>query len=284
MSLFQGLEALGLGDFSEEDIFAEHMVNKEASLNKQNKEPEIKEIDLIFDKSHDCPVCEKSFKAKTLRNGKVRMRDMDQDLKPNFDYIEPLKYDIVVCPHCGYAVANKYFSALALTQKKLVKEKICDHFKGIHVSEDVYSYDEALDRYKLALACAMVKISKASEKAYLCLKAGWLARSYIKELENAENRDEAKITELRTLEEDFLRKAYDGYLMAIGNEQMPISGMDERTIDYLLGALGCRFNDFDVSVRMVQKILLDKNTPKRIKDKTLILKEELAAKVKASKS
>ena len=65
---------------------------------------------------------------------------------------------------------------------------------------------------------------------------------------------------------------------------MPISGMDERTIDYLLGALGCRFNDFDVSVRMVQKILLDKNTPKRIKDKTLILKEELSAKVKASKT
>ena len=41
-----------------------------------------------------------------------------------------------------------------------------------------YTYEDALARYQLALVNAIVKQAKNSEKAYICLKAGWLMRGY----------------------------------------------------------------------------------------------------------
>ena len=39
-----------------------------------------------------------------------------------------------------------------------------------------YSYEKAIERYKLALYNTLVKKGKNSEKAYECLKISWLYR------------------------------------------------------------------------------------------------------------
>ena len=57
-NLFSGLESLGFGNLSEMKLFESK--EKEKDKAKKAAEPvEIKEADLIFDKTFTCPVCDK---------------------------------------------------------------------------------------------------------------------------------------------------------------------------------------------------------------------------------
>ena len=67
------------------------------------------EADKVFKKSYKCPICDSNFKSLTVKQGKARMIDTDIDLKVNYRDIEPLKYDIILCPVCGYAALERYF-------------------------------------------------------------------------------------------------------------------------------------------------------------------------------
>ena len=58
--------------------------------------------------------------------------------------------------------------------------------------KELYTYDEALERYKVALANAIVKLAKPSEKAYICLKTAWLLRGKGEKLDKADPEYAAK--------------------------------------------------------------------------------------------
>ena len=60
----------------------------------------LKEEDIVFQKTYDCPVCYKEFKTLAVRAGKIYSRDMDEDLRPIYKSLDPLKYEAIVCPHC----------------------------------------------------------------------------------------------------------------------------------------------------------------------------------------
>ena len=68
-----------------------------------------KETDYIFDKTIKCDVCGKEFKTKQVRTGKARFIGTDDILKPLYEGIDTCKYDIIMCPHCGYAASLRLF-------------------------------------------------------------------------------------------------------------------------------------------------------------------------------
>lgn len=174
--LLDGLEKIGLGNLEGMDLYTDK--EKAEAEKKKTPAPEIKETDFIFDKTYECPVCYEKIKAKTIKASKARMVRTDQDLRPIYEHIEPLKYDVVLCPHCGYAALARYFGGLTASQIKAVKENISKSYHSITQDKETYTYEDALYRYKLCLVNSIVKKGKASEKAYICLKAGWLLRSY----------------------------------------------------------------------------------------------------------
>ena len=107
MGIFSGLEKLGLGNIGKEELFEDPKkkqsnVKKEAPVKKLQL---VNEEDYLFDKKYKCPVCESDFEAKTVRTGKVRMKNVDIDLRPDYDELDQNKYDVIACPACGYAVA-----------------------------------------------------------------------------------------------------------------------------------------------------------------------------------
>ena len=57
-------------------------------------------------------------------------------------------------PNCGYATLSRFFKFITSPQAKRIKEMISANFKPREYKE-VYTYDEALDRYKVALANAV---------------------------------------------------------------------------------------------------------------------------------
>ena len=233
------------------------------------------EKDMIFEKSYVCPVCETSFTSKTVKSGKARLIGTDQDLRARYKGIDPGKYDVLLCPCCGYAALARYFSELTSTQAKLIREKIS---QSVHISsynDEIYSYEQALERYRIALVNAVIKKAKVSEGAFICLKSAWLLRGYAESLRETGNPDEKLLQKLATQESEYLEKAYNGFVDAKQTENFPICGMDEVTIDYLIAALAVHSQKYDVASKLVGSLLTNNAASSRIKDKARDLKEQI---------
>ncbi len=275
--LLSGLESLGLGNLENMDIFGKE---KKEEVSKQEQKapevPEVKETDFIYDKSFKCPVCDHDFTAKIMKTGKAKLKKPDFDLRLVYEGFVAEKYDVVLCPTCGYATLVRYFGAVLPTQARAIKENITSNIVLPKYNEETYSFDQALERYKIALACAVVKRAKASEKAFICLKTAWLLRSYREFLENEEDDFSELIESLKAQEAEYHSNAYNGFMEARGSEDVPIAGMDSVTLDYLLANLAFHLKDYTNCSRFVSGILTSASANARIKDKVRELKDELA--------
>ena len=146
--------------------------------------------------------------------------------------------------------------------------------------KEIYTYDEALERYKLTLVNAIVKMAKSSEKAYICIKTAWLLRGKGENLDKDEKGYAEKKKKIDEEEREFLKNALDGFLAARQSESFPMCGMDEVTIDYLLAVLSARYKKYDVASRLVSSILTSPTANARTKDKDRDLKEHIIAEMK----
>ena len=276
-----GIEGLGDLDIYDDDFAKNEEGAEDSQKTVKVRDPEEVEAEYVFDKTYTCPVCDRSFKSKTLKSNKAKLISTDMDLRPVHQNIDIVKYDVVACPCCGYAVLNRYFAPLTSMQVKKIKEAISKNYKIKEEKKNkIYSYDEAIERSKLALLSSVIKTGKDSEKAYVCLKTAWLFRG------KAEHLPETEIEEIKRCqreEEAFLSKAYDGMVAARRKELFPICGMDELTFDYLLAALAHRLGHLEVSAKLVGEIMAKPTANRRIKEKTGILKEVLKKDIQAKK-
>lgn len=279
MSILSGLKGLGLGGLEDMEIFEEEKEKETAKAAPVI--PQIQEKDFIFDKSNVCPVCDSHFTAKMMKSSKAKLIGTDQDLRARYEGVDPIKYDVLLCPCCGYAALSRYFTGITSAQAKLIREKIST---SVHISaynDETYSYEQALERYKLALINAVVKKARASEKAYICLKSAWLIRGYCEELREQGDADKkVTIDLLAKQEEEYIENAYKGFAEARQSEGFPMCGMDEVTIDYLVAALAAHLKKYDVAGRLVASLLTNSQASARIKEKARTLKEQILEEMK----
>ena len=276
MGILSGLGNLGLGGLEGMDIFEEEKKPEQQAAEALK----IEEKDLIYDKTFTCPVCDKEFSSKIMKSGKAKLLGMDSDLRAKYEGIDPVKYDVELCPHCGYAALGRYFTGLTSTQAKMIREKVSAKVQIHSYEGETYSYEHAMERYKLALVCAVVKHARASEKAYICLKSAWLLRGWAESLKESGEAEEKTIAALEQQENEYLQNVYKGFVEARQSESFPMCGMDEITVDYLLAVLATRFKKFDIASRMVASILASPSANARMKEKTRELKEEILQQLK----
>lgn len=269
--LFSGLEAFGFGGLKDMGVYEQKQGEQEKEKKEEKK---LEEADFLFDKTYTCPICGNDFKAKTVKNGKVKFLESDLDLRPKYQEFDPLKYDALVCNRCGYSVLARFFKRLTSTQEKLIKEQISTNFKGISEQEGAYSYDDAIARYKLVLLNTVVKKGKVSERAYVCLKLAWLYRGKKEELEQAKDPSHAQeIQQLQKEEDQFIGNAYQGFCEAFEKEEFPMCGMDEPTVTYLIAELARRCKDYDVCGRWISRVLVSKAASERLKERARQIRE-----------
>ena len=275
--IFSGLEKLGLGNIGKGKLFEEpkkkEVVKKEEPKRKLQL---VNEEDYLFDKKYTCPVCEDDFETKTVRTGKVRMKNVDIDLRPDYDELDQNKYDVIACPHCGYAALSRYFPTLNKYQIEDIRVQISMNYRKMEYDEPTYSYEYARSLYQLALANAVVKKAKNSEKAYLCLKTAWVIRGETQRLDPADEDYEDRKAANDEQERELLANALDGFAMARQTEEFPIAGMDTSTLDYLMAALAVETERYDLASRLISELLVSKVANSRIKDKARFLKEMMA--------
>jgi uncharacterized protein (DUF2225 family) len=271
--ILNDLEQLGLGALGKLDIFStekDDQLKRQQEENAKAKEKEKTELDYLFQKSYTCPVCGTNFKALRVKASKPKLLSTDPDMRPVYQYLDVNKYDCVACERCGYAALASHFDEISDSQVKTIRNEIAKNFKGIRPAEEKYTYDEAILRYQLALANAVVKRTKISERAYICLKLAWLYRGKRNELVAPE---EARIKELSHAETQYIQKALEGFRTARAKETFPIAGMDEWTFDFLLAELMIEVHEYDEAKRMASSIVLSRNVPTRVKEKARELRD-----------
>ena len=282
MNLFSGLEKFGLNPTESMNLFEEE--TKESAKKAEGEKVEDKtpsEEEFILEKSVRCKACDTVFKTKMIKNGRVKRLEPDKDLRPRFQYIDTLKYDITSCPSCGYTAMNRYFDQLSSAQAKLIRENISAQF---HKSEEpntpIYSYDEAIDRYKLSLVNTMVKKGKDSEKAYTCLKIAWLLRGKGETMpENTPEEKQLK-AECKKEEDAFYQQAFEGFMKATAKEMYPMCGMEQSTVDYLISYMAYYFGKYEIASKFLASVLTSAAASRRMKDMALELKELIIAQLR----
>lgn len=243
--IFSGLEELGFKDLNNVELFKQEGENSSDSKSKDDTNP----LNFLYDKSYTCPVCNEQIKTKAIKNAKTRLISKDTDLMPRHEPINPMFYDVVICPKCGYAALAKYFDKIKHEQTLAIKSTITPKFKP-RLYPDLYDVDIAIERYKLALLNSVVKNSKMSERAYTCLKIGWMYRLK----EDSEN------------EQKFLEQALIGFKEAFTKEPFPICGMDTYTLIYLLGELSRRLGLYEDALKWFGKVIVTPGVNPKLKE------------------
>ncbi len=279
MGIFSGLEKMGFKSMDKVDLFAEEKKDK-AKVRKKEKDAkkELTESDLLYDKSMTCPICEKEFKIKAVVASKVKRKQPDIDMRPRYVGIDPLKYDAIVCHKCGFAALSSYFKDSLITDNQLImiREGVTANYNPEPVEKhDVYTYDEAIDNHKLALFNAVVKKGRASEKAYICLKLGWLYRgkseTYSKD---AADYDDV-IAECKKDEIEYLEEAKKGFIYSLSHESGKICGMEPVVVEYLCAALAYDLENHEECQRILSRLITNPAVSSQMKDKCRELKEKL---------
>ncbi len=280
--ILSGLKSLGLDKLEGMEIY-EDEEKKSLKIQKKAEEKEsmvLEEKDYIYDKTFTCAVCDKEFSAKVMKTGKAKLIGTDIDLRYRYEGIDSIKYDVITCPRCGYSALARYFPTTTAAQGKLIKTNIYGKVKLPALTGDVYAYEDLIERYKLALVCAIIKRAKDSEKAYVCLKNAWLLRGYAEELEIKNELTEEKRQELKSQELEYIQNALDGFLNAVQKESFPICGMDVLTVDYLIAALAFQVGKDNIAAKKIAEILVSNAANDRVKNRARELKRLILEKHK----
>lgn len=244
------------------------------------------EDQFIFDKNMTCVVCDKPFKTKVLKTSKARRVSSDRDLRPHHAYIDTLKYGICSCPHCGYSALHSAFPHLSSRQIEEIKQHVCAHFLPEDLSGlQIYSYDDAIYFHELAVKSAEAKYAKDGEKAYLYLLLSWLYRGKRETYDTIEGDEEIESIRNESLKEEerYYEMAYEGFSRAIMNESFPIAGLNQPTLEYLLGYMAFHYGKLEVAAKYVSSVLTMSSASRNVKDMALELKDEILTYIRAKK-
>ena len=237
-----------------------------------------------YAKKINCTNCGAQFPDLRLLNSKLRRKEPDMDLRPRFQFVDSLKYGVTSCPFCGFSAPIKNFEHLSSLQQKRIREKITSQFMQREpLSGETLDEATPVGQYELALVCAMVMEVPLSEQAHLCLQLSWLIRGRLEEADAEPGLLEDDLyKQLQEKEERYYRQAYDSLSKAFTQEDFPICGMDQSTFDYLLAVMSFHFKEYDLAVRYCGNVVQEKGVSAKLKDKALMLKDEILAEKKAS--
>lgn len=290
MSNVLGLEKFGLGKVKLDNIFEEGEKKaeqpREAVVEEKPAKPAHNEIEFLLPKACKCPVCDTSFRTRQVKTGRARRMQPDFDLRPRFHDIDTNKYDVTACPKCGYAALNRNFEHISPGQIKMVRQEVSNKFRPsgpVNPNEPLepYTYQEAIERYQLALFCTVAKKGKTSEKAYILLKLAWLNRGLAEMLEEKGESGSEEYVEAREQEAAYYSEAYEGMIKAVASENFPMCGMDESTVNILMAGMAFKLEKYDVASKLVSTVIVSRTAPSAAKERAQNLKDEILLKLRA---
>lgn len=220
----------------------------------------------LYSKKVNCPICGKQFSSMKTKVNACKVEKKDEDFCVHYVDINPLYYEIFVCPFCAYSASENSFKDITETEIKLLK----DAFSGRTVARSFCTQrnlNDAIATCKLAIHTAEQRNAKSSTLAGLCLKLAWLYRF-------AEDKHE----------ETFLKFSLKNYLEAFDNEELPIGNLNEISMLYLLGELSRRVGKYNDAVVWFGKAVSSPERKENPRIEKLAREQWILSKEQAKKS
>lgn len=194
-----------------------------------------------------CLYCDHHFTTTKVKNSKTKVTQRDSDFCVHYDGPNPLFYDIIICPACGFAYYNSYRKLNEPQRKKLTNMYI----SKINVTDMTgeRNIEEAIHTFKLALLTASIVNERKFITANLALKLAWLYR-FIEDEEQ----------ELR-----FLKLALEDYIYMFANEDIEQEDVDEDRLIYLMADLHTRVDQYVEARRLFSQLITGKKVSPRYK-------------------
>ena len=131
----------------------------------------------ILPKEMKCPVCREQFQTDVVRTSKLHLKKRGEYFISEYKEIEPLWYDIVVCPHCYYAERMQNFEKLTYRDiPKLynmlldIKASIMFRYSSSRTAEEV------LNAYLIYEKCILLMESDIKVQAKAAILMAELSR------------------------------------------------------------------------------------------------------------
>ena len=192
----------------------------------------------VYNSTIICPICELDFEMGKVRTKTIRQTGQETDLCPIYEGENPLFYDAVVCPYCGFAQIGTTFDKVSSREIKIVKEKLTPKWMPRDF-EMTRTLEQAIDAYKIVLLNYQVRQVPASDMAKLCMRLAWMYRF----------RGEPDI------ERKYLEHAFRYYQDTFLKENLPVGKLDEFTVMYMIGELARRLGQYGESVNWFGKLI-----------------------------
>lgn len=200
----------------------------------------MEQIEPLFDRDVECLLCKQSFKTKKIRSRFVKVAKYDTDFCPEYteNTINGLFYNIFVCPHCGFSFSKEFSKYFAPGTKELIMEKVCSQWVP-HSFSSERTIDDAIQTYKLASLCAILKKEKHITIAGLYLRVAWLYR--LKQNHEQEIR--------------FMKLSLHEYMESFSVGDYSGTQVSEVRILYIAGELSRRVGDMPAAIKYFSMVL-----------------------------
>ena len=199
----------------------------------------------LYDKNVECLHCKQAFTTKKLRSRFVQVVRYDTDFCPIYKEgaENPLHYYISVCPHCGFSFSEDFSRYFPPATSENIEEKVCSRWHPHHFS-DIRTKKEAIDTYKLASYCGVLKKEKHIILAGIYLRIAWLYRN----------------TSKPSQEKRFLKLALSEYEASYSTGDFSGSQVSEAKVLYLAGDIAKRLGDRKAAIKFFSMVLEKQKT------------------------
>ncbi|AOM83446.1 DUF2225 domain-containing protein [Salisediminibacterium beveridgei] len=198
----------------------------------------------FYDKSVSCDVCTHVFTSKKMRSRYIRVERVENDYYKVYKdpLLNPLLYEVAVCPECGYSHTESFLP--------IKKPEVIDRFKAAVSSswnsrrfDDERDYEAGLGVFKLALLSAQVTGQPHALMGSLCLRIAWIQRFLTNEAE-----------EIR-----FLKKAADQFEKSFLEGDFRDTQMSEISLLFILGECFRRIDEKQKARKYFSKVIEHKD-------------------------
>ena len=204
------------------------------------------EISPFYEKQIECIHCKKHFPTLKVRSKNIRVSSTASDFQPIYSdtQVHAFHYNVFVCEHCGFSFTEDFTKYFAPGTKEMIAAQITSKWVH-HKFNGERSPLQALEAYKLAYLCAVLKKEKNIVIAGLLLRITWIYRT----LKNDSQ------------EKRFLKMARDQYVESYSNEDYVHTQMTDERVFYLIAELSRRLEDYQNATLFFSRVVeLQRNT------------------------
>lgn len=205
------------------------------------------EIKTVYNSKTECPVCSSNIEYTKVRSKAVRLIKQDTDFCPYYEGENPIFYEAVICPECGYGAHITSFENISRYDKEKIRNEITSKWHK-RTFTGTRTVDHALEAFKIVLLNLNYIDGIKSEIAKICMRIAWLYRY------KGDQKQENK----------FLDYALTNYKKAYSQEALSEEGkLDEYTCLYIIGELSKRLGLYEESTQWLSRLIMSYSDPQQ---------------------